>query len=671
MNTFEFPPVDADNDVCLIMMLPSKNPEVHPAIANVYKNCRLWAPPGFETAVKRANPSRKVVVADLDLEGCREVMKGVSCCLMNTPGGHDRELEFANNILQAAEENMYPTGKFQHLIFSSILQPALTGMGPYATGKMKIEEMILESKVPYTIAHVAPQMDEVVTPDHVRGNRSSLITLLDPSMAFSYISRDDLGRAMAKILLQRQTHFYATYQLVGTPVPLNMDQIANRVKHILHIQMEPVQLFITDPAEKPRAGDLTYNAEELRDLQDEVGWVIPPLDIGPSRTFSSPSVQSEQAVQSSASLAAIIPPQDGLRQTSLLRRHTLEPDSPRPTLSELGAEDQKKDNEVPQTDKEAELFENEDMTITEAEDIVVQAGVTHGEQNETHQERSGRMDSFAHPISAGPSQESIKVGESASSPPASPATYEEVHGPPPAEGAAGFTAADISENRASFAGPPIYPNISIERRNAFSTKPSKGKGKAPTSEDLSSTDKPEPPTVKTLPKKVYAYGQPNSDVLLLDPRLTGRPETAAEIIYIEYFNKTGVSLRGNSNSLRFVMKKEPEGFDGFLTRRKREWEQEGVELEREREALVQEELIGSVLREDREPGPGVVSGGWGGLLGRAVAQRRRGAGFIVGATESEEERLGEEEEMSHDIFFSCCYMQLADLSKMTKIASMR
>lgn len=70
-----------DHDWCLIMMVPCKNVKVHPAIANVYKRLRIWAPLGpegdrFAWDVKNCNDFAQVMQVELDLDGCRRLMKG-------------------------------------------------------------------------------------------------------------------------------------------------------------------------------------------------------------------------------------------------------------------------------------------------------------------------------------------------------------------------------------------------------------------------------------------------------------------------------------------------------------------------------------------------------------------------------------------------------------------
>lgn len=76
----KFPPVDRDNDVCLVMMVPSRHYQVHPAIRNAYHHLKIWVPPGdnkFQEDVQRYNDTARVVATEVDLRGCRELLKGM------------------------------------------------------------------------------------------------------------------------------------------------------------------------------------------------------------------------------------------------------------------------------------------------------------------------------------------------------------------------------------------------------------------------------------------------------------------------------------------------------------------------------------------------------------------------------------------------------------------
>ena len=46
-------------------------------------------------------------------------------------------------------------------------------------------------------------------------------SILDPEVAFSFVNVYDLGEGIAKILDQREKHYFGTYQFVSTPKPLN------------------------------------------------------------------------------------------------------------------------------------------------------------------------------------------------------------------------------------------------------------------------------------------------------------------------------------------------------------------------------------------------------------------------------------------------------------------
>lgn len=414
---------------------------------------------------------------------------------MNTPSGHDEEVQYGRNIIKAAEENMQPHGCFRHLVLSSILQPTRPGIGPHATGNIAIEQLILMSKIAYTISHFAPLMDEVITADYVAGTRKTLTTLLDPNMAFSYISRRDVGTALAKILTGREKHFYTTYKLVGTPVPLNMHEIAAKVTHVLKQYTHAVKMDIVCVPDSVRTGELPD--WRLQELEKEAGVAIPPLNIGSPRMSQPSNSGAEQVVQSSASLTGMASGYDGQRETTMSRRHALPPDEPRPTPSELEAEDHRQENVTLPRDQDDTrelhhpLCGQDDMSMAQAKRIL--AGVEAVKKGE-NSERTGRMDSLADPTGTHTSMD-IRVGESTSSRPVSPPTHAEIHGPPPP------TASSSAQ-----------PNAS-----------SSTKGK------LSATEEQ---ILSLLPEYAYAYPVPGPRRRVIDPRITGtKEESIPEILF--------------------------------------------------------------------------------------------------------------------------------------------
>lgn len=264
----------------------------------------------------------------------------VKCCLLNTPLGHNDEVTYAMNILQAAKENLYPMGGFKHLVFSSLLQPAIGDIGPMATNKLAIEERIVQSGLPYTIVNVALQMDEVITPNVVMGQRTTIPTLLDPTMSFSYISREDACNALARIIAQRSHHYYATYQLVGTKRPLGLNEIAQKVKTVLGHDVSTARLFVVDAMEDAQTGDM--NTTGLRTLRDEDGVDIPPLDLNKvNPTYDQPRLDEEETAGLHEALAASSSGNEGQRkyegprETTMVRRHALGPAEQRPDVRDL------------------------------------------------------------------------------------------------------------------------------------------------------------------------------------------------------------------------------------------------------------------------------------------------------------------------------------------------
>lgn len=273
---------------------------------------------------------------------------------------------------------MFSPGCFRHLVFQSILQPVRKGISSHIAAKVAIEELVQESKIPYTIVHAAPLMDDVITPSHIRGERNTLTTFLDPDMAFSYVSKYEVEEALANILFEREKHFYATYQLVGTPDPLNMHEIAAKASKILEQPMLPNKVDIVDVRKAVRHGELTFPGARPHEVDEGATTIIPPLNIGPSHMSQHLTVDGEQAVQSSASLTELASGYDGQRETAMLRRHALPPDEPRPTRSELAAEDDKQENAMTPRDQHAqsdttelhhEHLRQENMSLPQADRI--------------------------------------------------------------------------------------------------------------------------------------------------------------------------------------------------------------------------------------------------------------------------------------------------------------
>ena len=75
----------------------------------------------------------------------------------------------------------------------------------------------------------------------------------DPGVKFSYTSLHDLGEATAKILEQREQHFYATYQMVSTCQPMGYNEVCEIASKVIgkeiHVETMPFQKTMEGSAE--------------------------------------------------------------------------------------------------------------------------------------------------------------------------------------------------------------------------------------------------------------------------------------------------------------------------------------------------------------------------------------------------------------------------------------
>ena len=113
----------------------------------------------------------------------------------------------------------------------------------------------------------------------------------DPDVKFTCTSLHDLGEATAKILEQREEHFYATYQLVSTSQPMGYNEVCAIASKIIgkeiHVEIMPFQQTLDgsvggmlglQPGECARDGIqrmlLYYNYRGLVGSTNVMRWVL-------------------------------------------------------------------------------------------------------------------------------------------------------------------------------------------------------------------------------------------------------------------------------------------------------------------------------------------------------------------------------------------------------------
>jgi NAD(P)H dehydrogenase (quinone) len=199
----------------------------------------------------------KVIVGDmLDASVLRSAVDGVRSIYHICPNMHPDEVNIGGLVINAARE-----GGVEHLVYHSVLHPQTEKMNHHWQ-KMRVEEMIFESGIPFTILQSAPYMQNLLAGWKSIMENDVLRVPYSIHAKFSFVDLEDIAEA-AKIVLTEAGHNNATYELSGT-LPMSHAEVAevmNRVlKHDIHAEEEEVEGW------KRRVGQGSMNEYTLENL---------------------------------------------------------------------------------------------------------------------------------------------------------------------------------------------------------------------------------------------------------------------------------------------------------------------------------------------------------------------------------------------------------------------
>ncbi len=160
----------------------------------------------------------EVIVGDLHSSSVlRRAVQGVERVYYICPNVHPDEIALGMQIIQAARE-----AGASHFVYHSVLHPQIEAM-PHHWNKMRVEEYLFVSGLPFTILQPAVYMQNILA------NWSNIIETGKYSVPYSVESRismvdlEDVALAAANVLMAAsieddpgEHHFGAIYELVGT-----------------------------------------------------------------------------------------------------------------------------------------------------------------------------------------------------------------------------------------------------------------------------------------------------------------------------------------------------------------------------------------------------------------------------------------------------------------------
>lgn len=171
-------------------------------------------------------------------------MQGVKSVYHICPNMSPDEVVIGDLIIDAA----YRAG-VEHFVYHSVLHPQIETM-KHHWQKMRVEEMIFESGLPFTILQPAPYMQNLLAGWKGIVEEGVLRVPYSIQSKFSFLSLEDLAEA-AKIVLTESGHKNAVYELAGT-VPASHAEVADVFEKILKRKVI---------AEREEIGDWRLRAE--------------------------------------------------------------------------------------------------------------------------------------------------------------------------------------------------------------------------------------------------------------------------------------------------------------------------------------------------------------------------------------------------------------------------
>ncbi len=168
------------------------------------------------------------------------------------PNVHPDEVAIGRNIIGAAQ-----TAGAARVVYHSVLHPAAEKM-PHHWAKLRVEEALYESGLPYTILQPAPYMQNLL-PSWPAITRDGVFRVPYPTgTRLSLIDLADLAEVAARVLTETG-HLGATYELCGT-VGLSQTEVAGVLSERLITRVRAVAIRAGDWERQARANGLSDHA---------------------------------------------------------------------------------------------------------------------------------------------------------------------------------------------------------------------------------------------------------------------------------------------------------------------------------------------------------------------------------------------------------------------------
>jgi len=171
--------------------------------------------------------AEKVIVGDMhDESAIQSAVQGARSVYHICPNMDPDEVLIGKLVIDAARK----VG-VEHFVYHSVLHPQTEKMNHHWQ-KLRVEEMIFESGLPFTILQPAPYMQNWLAGWKSIVEEGILRVPYSVNSKFSFVDLEDVAEA-AKIVLTEPDHLNAIYELAGT-LPMSHVEVAEILSHVLN-----------------------------------------------------------------------------------------------------------------------------------------------------------------------------------------------------------------------------------------------------------------------------------------------------------------------------------------------------------------------------------------------------------------------------------------------------
>jgi uncharacterized protein YbjT (DUF2867 family) len=210
-----------------------------------------------QTARVKTSGAQEVVIGELHDEAAfGQAAQGVEALYHICSNMHPDEIEIGRIAIRAAQ-----AAGVAHFVYHSVLHPQVEAM-PHHWHKLRVEEMLFESGLTYTIMQPAAYMQNILAGWTLIQEQGIYRVPYRPEARLSLVDLEDVAAAAA-ITLTEPGHTGAIYELVG-PDALSQHEVAAVLSRVLGRPVRAEQISIeawTRPAQA--AGMGAYPIETL------------------------------------------------------------------------------------------------------------------------------------------------------------------------------------------------------------------------------------------------------------------------------------------------------------------------------------------------------------------------------------------------------------------------